>query len=166
MKKISLILSFFGSVVVFAKDIHVSPTFKIKLPFKIKTQVEMFSLNSKLYGINQAPNSSQILVMHNRPRALANKYSVERYWKESRQLTKSFDKNEKDLGCTRNTARFFSCTRDVNQGGRNSSETLFWNTKNDLVLIRVSSNSVAESRKIIEQIKAIPNSRKPAGVVK
>lgn len=165
MKKIIFILgvlSLFFTLNVSAKDIQVSRTFKVKMPFKLKTEVEMFSLKSKLYNINEAPNSSQILLMHNKPQTLANKFSVERYWKDSRLQTKAFDKNEKDHGCHRNTARFFECSRDVNQDGRNISETLYWNVKNDLVLVRVSSNSVSESRKIIEQIQAVPNSRLPA----
>ncbi len=168
MKKIifSFIFSFtfiLGTFVLFsitvqAKVVHVSQTFKIKIPHKIKSEATIFSLGSLFYKINEPPNASNILVVYAKPPTYANKFSVERYWKESQTQTKPFDKNKKDYGCEKKTERFYQCSRDVNQDRTNMSEMVFWNTNNDLVLVRVTSNSLVESRRILNQLKAVPDS--------
>ena len=146
---------------------EVSRTFSIKLPFVINNKVEMPSLSSKLYSVSDEKKNAQVYVVYNKPPVLANRYGVERYWKKSKEQTKTFDQKEKDLGCERTSARTFQCSRDVSQDGKYISETVFWNMKSDLVLVRVSSSkSWSDSRIILNKIKTVQNSRWPAGGVK
>jgi hypothetical protein len=173
MKFIILIFINFLSLQLFAAEINkiqISRTFSVDMPFKLSTKVELPSLNSKLFRVLDekiSPITSQILIVHNKPKTFANKFSVERYWKTSREQTKPYDKKETDHGCIRSTARAYQCSRDVAQDGKFLSETIYWNTKNDLVLIRVSSmNSFTDSRKLLEKIKIVQNSRLPAGASK
>lgn len=146
-------------------DIQVSPTFSIKIPFKLSTKVELPSLNSKLYRVSdEGFFSPQILVLHNRPKTFANKFSAERYWKKSREQTKSADKKETNKGCLQIKPRTYQCSRDVGQDGKFIAESIFWNTKNDLVLIRVTSlKSFSDARKVLEKIEINQNTRLPAG---
>ncbi len=149
--------------------VQISPTVSADLPFEISTKVDLFSLNSKFLTIpaTSSHESAQILFIHNKPPTFANKFSVEQYWKDSRQQTKSSDKKEKNYGCRRITARTYSSTRDVAQGGNFIAESLYWNIDKDLMLIRVSSaNRFTNSRKILTKIKVQQNSRLPAEVTK
>lgn len=146
-------------------SLKISPTFSINIPFEISAKIDMPSLNSILFSAKEPPSrsTSQVLVVHNRPPTFANKFSVERYWNQSREQTKTYDKKENNLGCLRVSARSYRCSRDVEQDGQFHSETVFWNTKNDLVLIRVSSlTSFSEPRKLLNKIKVVQNSRLPA----
>lgn len=168
MRIFTWFFTFLISFSIFAKtstEVEVSKTFKVVLPFPILNKVEMPSLHSTLFHVtgNSDRNKSQILIVHNRPQTLANEFSVERYWKKSREQTKLFDIKEKNLGCTKETARRFFCSRDVAQDGKFISESIYWNTKNDLVLIRVTSLiSFSETRNFLNKIKPIQNSRIPA----
>jgi len=137
------------------------------MPFDTSAKIDMPSLNSILFSAKEPSgrNTSQVLVVHQRPPTLANKFGVERYWNQSRKQTKSYDEKENNLGCLRLSARSYRCTRDVEQDGKYHSEVVFWNTKNDLVLIRISSlTSFFEPRKLLNKIKVVQNSRLPAGV--
>ncbi len=151
-------------------DIKVSKTFSMDLPFQSTTPLEMPSLNSKLFKADNAlglSSKNQLLVVHNKPLTLANKYSVERYWDRSRKQTRSFDQDEKNQGCAKFSNRVYQCSRDVYQNGKYISESIYWNTKSDLVLLRVSSNkSTEDSRKILSAIKIQADSRLPAGETK
>ncbi len=147
-------------------NIEISRTFSVNIPFQLSTKVEMPSLNSKLLRLKELSgrSESQILIVHNSPQTIANKFSVQRYWAKSRKQTKSYDKKENDIGCQKNTARSYQCSRDVSQNGKFISESIFWNAKNDLVLIRVSSpTSFSDSRKLLTKIKIAQTSRLPAG---
>lgn len=168
MRLFTYFFTFLFSFSIFAKtstEVEVSETFKIVLPFPILNKVEMPSLHSTLFHVagNFDRSKPQILIVHNSPQTLANKFSVERYWKKSRKQTKSYDIKEKNLGCTKETARRFFCSRDVAQNGKFISESIYWNSKNDLVLIRVTSLiSFTETRGLLSKIKPIQNSRIPA----
>lgn len=168
MKLLIYFFSIFIYISAFASEsneIEISRTFKIVIPFHISTKVEVPSLHSKLIRIkgNSDRSESQILIVHNKPQTFANKFSVERYWKNGREQTKLYDKKENDQGCIRKSARSFQCSRDVGQDGKFISESVYWNTKSDLVLIRVTSlNSFSETRKILNKIKTVQNSRIPA----
>ncbi len=163
-------IAFIISISVCAKEtneIEISRTFKIAIPFRISTKVEIPSFQSKLIRIKESTvhNEPQILIVHNKPQTYANKFSVERYWKNSRKQTRPYDKKENDMGCIQKSARSFRCTRDVAQDGKFISESIFWNTKNDLVLIRITSlKSFSETRNILNKIKIIQNSRIPASL--
>ena len=148
-------------------NFDISRTFSVQLPFAVSNKVEMPSLKSKLFTVKDEKKDAQVFVVHNTPPTFANKYSVERYWKKSKAQTHAFDQKEKDLGCERTSARTYQCSRDVSQNGKFLSETIYWNTKSDLVLVRVSSlRSLADSRTILNKIKTVQNSRWPAGGVK
>ncbi len=168
MKNCFLIIFFSFPFLLFAgeqNEIHISPTFSIKIPFKLSTKVELPSLNSKLYRVSDEKLSNpQVLVLHNKPKTFANKFSAERYWKKSREQTMSADKKETNRGCLQSKARTYECSRDVGQDGKFIAESLFWNAKNDLVLIRVTSlKSFSNARNILEKIEINQNTRLPAG---
>lgn len=146
--------------------IQVSRTFSVKMPFKFLSQAELLSLNSKLYRVVDEDISSrpaEVLIVHNTPDILANKFSAERYWKDSRNQTRSIDKKETDFGCKRKTARTYECSRHVAQNGKFIAETLHLNSKNDLVLVRASTlSSFEDSKKFLAKIDIEKDSRLPA----
>ncbi|MBC7743206.1 MAG: hypothetical protein H7061_13485 [Bdellovibrionaceae bacterium] len=154
--------------ILFAREpafVQVSRTFSIQVPYAISAHVELSSLHSQLFRVPKGSqkNDSQLLVVRNTPPTLANTFSVERYWKKSRSQTNTYDENENDLGCKKTAPRNFICSRDVIQDGKFISESLFWNAKNDLVLVRLTSlNSLGESRSHLDQIKVHSALRRPA----
>lgn len=154
---------------VFAKTgaykLALSPTFNIEIPFKIASNANLPSLDANYFKLSIDNNgSTELYAIHNQPKTFANKFSIERYWNDSRKQTSSIDKNEKNLGCKKLTSRTYKCFRSVGQNGKFISESLFWNTKYDLVLLRATSiSSFEQSKKILDSLKINQVSRIPAG---
>lgn len=154
-------------------QLKITNTFSLEIPHQI-SPVELPSFNSKLFYIDKkssnahssysAPTQTQVLIVHSPAPTIANMPSINRYWNQSRKQTQFFNEKEQNFGCKKGlTARDYSCSRDVIQDGKFHSETLFWNAKSDLVLLRSSNlKSLSEARKDLEQIKIIQNTRLPA----
>lgn len=164
-----LVLVFLFPFEVFAKvvvsRIDVSQTFSIEIPLNIVSKADLPSLNMKYLKLRlNETTTPELYLLHERPKTIANKFSVERYWNESRRQTKDTDKNEKNSGCSRLTITTYRCHRSVGQNGKFVSESLYWNSKSDLVLLRVSAlSSFEQTEKVLRTLKINQVSRLPAG---
>jgi hypothetical protein len=159
-----------------ADEIKLSPTFSIQNPFYLKRKVDLLSMNSVWFELQDGTGSSapvfQFQVTRKQPDALANLPTVDRFWKADVQTT--FDvsvdqQNIVDKGCAKVSPRSFSCARhwvakDL-QFVSFVSEKLIWNAKNDLVLVRISSIKSFEYNNLVLQKFVINQStRLPAAV--
>jgi hypothetical protein len=72
-------------------------------------------------------------------------------------------KNERDDGCRRTSKWNFKCHRTSGQDGKFVSETVYWNSKNDLVLLRITTTaSSAQVDKAAKAFVAKQDGRSPA----
>ena len=147
-----------------AEKFQISPTLSLETAIPVVAKEMLFSLHSELVHLKYKDQNVELMVTRNSAPTLANRASVERYWKEARHQTSSFDKNETDKGCKRLNARLYRCHRSVGQNGKYIAETLYWNAKNDLLLLRVSSKrTLSEASEVSNSFQVQADSRLPAG---
>lgn len=95
-------------------------------------------------------------ISHKTPDVLANTTSVERVWKENQENSKKIGEiQSKDLGCKEIKKFVFKCVREAEiKSGEFVTDSLYWNSKNDLVFVRANSLASAKhSREIFELFK-------------
>ncbi|MBC7371297.1 MAG: hypothetical protein H7326_07025 [Bdellovibrionaceae bacterium] len=155
---------YFATSAVHAERIQISPTLAIRTDLKVVAKEVLSSLRTSLIHLKDENRDFDLIVVQNAPPNLANLFSAKRYWRSAQLQTASTDKNVKDRGCRRLTARTYRCDRTVGQNAKFVSETLFWNAKNDLILMRTSSKkSFSEALAVTESVEILGTSRLPVG---
>lgn len=143
--------------------VSVSPTAQFNLPFEAISKAHFPSFNTQYLKVKLEDSSFDVYVIHNRPKTLANSFSVERYWNESRNQTESNNQSEENFGCHRLNSGTHRCARNVGQNGKFVSESLYWIGKTDLVLVRAASfTSFKKTKSVVDQIKLSSGGRLPA----
>lgn len=169
-----IVAACFVSQISLADEIKLSPTFSIQNPFHLKRKVDLLSMNSVWFELQDGPGTSapvfQLQLTRKQPDVLANLPTVDRYWKSDVQAASdsSVDQqNVVDKGCVKVLPRSFACNRNwVSKDLQFVSEKLIWNAKNDLVLVRISSiKSFEYNNKVFQKFVINQNTRLPAAVV-
>lgn len=139
----------------------VSPTLQMVWPKNLNlTPLHFPSMNGWRLESRKNTNSYSVWISHSSPRILGNIFSIKRYWKKN--LAKAPEKGT-DLGCKPLSSRTFRCTRTSSRGNSTFAETFIWNAKNDLLVVRVTSNqSEKNAKNILESFDIKLNSRLPA----
>lgn len=170
-----IIAAFFASQVSLAEEIKLSSTFSVQNPFHLLRKVDLLSMNSVWFELQDGSGNSapvfQAQFTRKQPDVLANLPTVDRYWKSDVQTTSDASVDQQnivDKGCVELLPRSVSCSRNwVSKDLQFVSEKLIWNAKNDLVLVRISSiKSFEYNNKILQKFVFNQSTRLPAAVVK
>jgi hypothetical protein len=149
------------------ETLKMSSTFSISWPRTLGLQTD-FVPNYRGFWLEGKHNgkSYSVWISRSEPETIANKFSVERYWREGTQFEKSIGTNAVDLGCKEIQPHSFRCDNTAHQqkSKRFAAQSMFWNSKSDLVVVRVtSSESVESARALLNELHFDITNRLPAG---
>ena len=152
------------------KDVlTLSKTFSISWPKDIRLQMTYLpSLNGFWFQGFDSGKSFSVWTSYQKPLILANNFSVKRLWRDNLKNLKLLGDRATDKGCARVNSYEFRCVRlGLASDGKYMAETLVWNAKQDLVIVRVASHtSQRHAQSILNKIKFNPTNRLPAGLSK
>jgi hypothetical protein len=149
--------------------LRLSSTFALTWPNELQIQVGFMPTYRGFWleGRNSGKPFS-IWISRNKPITLANKFSVNRYWREGDSFSTSFGEKWTDQGCKEIQRYAYRCDGlSKGKSKRYAAQSLIWNSKSDLIVVRaMSSDSIADAKAVLDHLKFDISNRLPAGGVK
>jgi hypothetical protein len=147
------------------EHIKLSDSFSIEMPTDLQAHMGfMPSSNGFWFDGKYGDHKVSIWVQRGVPRVVANSHSVKRFWQDGISQASKIGETSQDKGCQSLEKYIFSCERLAHaKEERFASETLVWNAKSDLVVVRVMSDrSFEEAETVAKMIQLKPVARLPA----
>jgi hypothetical protein len=151
-----------------SRSLSLSSSFKLSWPTQLEAHVfPAFAQRGFLISGQHSGSVFTVWVSHQAPPTFANIRSVDRLWKANLNVVKESGETFEDLNCNAiaNNSHAFRCVRKLGSlTGSFVHESLYWNLKSDLVVVRVMSKlSLQDAEEISGKIEADFSARTPSG---